>query len=441
MQTNTYAMDQSYALYEQSKETLCGGVASNLRSAMKPVPLFLESGSGARVFDVDGNEYIDYILGYGPLILGHSHSELLEALSHRLASGQQFGMQHRGEIELSRRLVQLVPNADKVAFSGSGTEAVMLAIRLARAYTGRSKVIRFEGHYHGWSDVIFTAFPMNAGAPASDMTALAGTNGQSAHALEDIIVVPWNDKDRLEAVLKKCGNEIAAIISEPVLCNSGCLHPLPGYLEWIRERTRDLGIVFILDEVITGFRVSPGGAQERLGIQADLVTMGKAIAGGFPLSAVAGRREIMDLISQGVVNHMGTLNGNVLSISAGILTLDILNRDEGAAYRHMEKMTERLVRGLKALLAGHGVAHTINSFGPVFHVMFTDQPEVRHFSEFLKRDAAGYSRFVEEALRQGVVLRPSGLWYVSAAHTEQDIDETLERLKKALLRLFPHRTS
>lgn len=387
---------------------------------MKPVPLFLDKGKGSRVWDVDGNQYIDYILGYGPLILGHSHPELLEYVSKAMQKGQQFGMQHQ------------VPCADKVAFSGSGTEAVMLAIRLARAFTGKQKVVRFEGHYHGWSDLVFTSFPTLG---AVTHPSAPGTQGQSPLALEEVLTVPWNDPEALITVMEEHGHEIAAVITEPVLCNSGCISPSEGYLELIRKLTKEHQAVFILDEVITGFPLTPGGAQERFGIAPDLATMGKAIAGGFALSCVAGRKEIMDLIAEGKAVHLGTLNGNMVSVSAGIATLNLLNRNGAEAYKKLESVSEALTDGLRELLVSKEIPHVINRIGAVFHLMFTDLEEVTTYSQFMARDSAACSAFAEAALQEGVLLRPSGLWYVSMEHTMEDVEETLARLNKAIDRM------
>jgi len=342
-------------------------------------------------------------------------------------------MQHIREIQLSQKIVELVPSADKVAFSGSGTEAVMLALRMARAFTQRQKVVRFEGHYHGWSDAIFTSFP--APGMSDGSSSLAGTAGQSVKALEDIILLPWNDADRLEEALKRHADEIAAVIMEPVMCNSGCLSPKPEFMAKLRRLTEQLGIVLIFDEVITGFRIGPGGAQEQLNILPDLTTMGKAVAGGFPLSVVAGKREIMDLISEGKVSHLGTLNGNVMSMAAGLATLSILNRDEGAAYGHMRRVADRLVAGIHELMEAKGLPHLINRFGPVFHVMFTKLSAVSTFDEFNQRDAGLYARFAQFALEEGLLVRPNGLWYISASHTDQDVDDTLNMVRRALARL------
>ncbi|WP_256757787.1 aspartate aminotransferase family protein [Cohnella sp. WQ 127256] len=426
------SLEKSEQLFRLSQQTLAGGVSSTLRNVMKPVPLYLEKAKGSRVWDVDLNEYLDYVMGYGPLILGHSDPELLEEVQKATLDGQQFGMQHWAEIELSRMIVDQVPCAEKVAFSGSGTEAVMLAVRLARAFTGKQKIIRFEGHYHGWYDGIFTSFPDTID---EDLSAYAGTQGQSENALKDILVVPWNDSKKLEAVMVEHGHEVAAIITEPVLCNAGCIYPVEGYMECIRRLTSEYGSLFILDEVITGCRVASGGAQEWLGIMPDLTTMGKAIAGGYSLSLVAGRREVMDLISEGRVAHLGTLNGNKVALSAGVATLNIINRNNGELFKRLERVSEALVEGLRVLLAAKEIPHVINRIGSVFHLMFTELKEVVHYSQFMARDAVKYSAFAEAALMEGVLLRPSGLWYVSAAHSMEDVQITLQRLESAIDRL------
>lgn len=429
--------ETSKRLLAESKKYLAGGVASSLRSAMKPAPLFAESGSGPRVRDADGNEYIDYLLAYGPLILGHAHPSLVEGVSDALRNGVTYGLQHKGEIELAKLLTELLPCAERVALSGSGTEAVMLALRLARAYTGKRKVVRFHGHYHGWSDAIFTSFPspdmrQSAAAGAADSHAAPGTGGQSELSLQDIILLPWNDAKTLEDVLRRYKDDIAAVITEPVMCNSGCIHPKPGYMQRMRDLTGELGIVMIMDEVITGFRLGLGGAHGKFGLMPDLVTVGKAMGGGIAISGVAGKADIMALIETGTVSHLGTLNGNCAATAAALATLGELGKNGGAAYRQMEQTADKLVQGIRSLLARRGIPGLINQAGPVFHLMFTDETEVEDFASFNKRDAARYARFAEQLLKEGVIVRSSGLWYVSAAHGEPEVESTLESVDRAL---------
>lgn len=431
--------DSSKAMLAEAKKYLAGGAASSLRSSMKPTPLYAAKGHGARVTDVDGNEYIDYLLAYGPLILGHANPVLTDAVVAAMNKGYTFGLQHDGEIELAKLLTEVLPCADKVCLSGSGTEAVMLALRLARAHTGKTKVVRFHGHYHGWSDAIFTSFPtpdMKSAASESDADAVQpGTAGQSAKSLEDVILLPWNDPEILEATLRAHAGEIAAVISEPVMCNNGCIAPLPGYLEKLRALTNELGIVFILDEVITGFRLSLGGAHGRFGIRPDLVTVGKALGGGIAISAVAGSAEIMKLVDTATVNHLGTLNGNGVSTAAAIATIGELSRNGGAAYAHLESLAVKLAEGIRDRFTKHGISGVVNQVGPVFHTMFTELAEVTNFDQFQTRDAAKYSRFAELMLDEGVLVRPSGLWYVSTAHGDAEVAQTLAAIDRVLARL------
>lgn len=433
-------IDQSLSKYEQAKKHLAGGVASSLRASQKPTPLYAESAKGARIRDVDGNEYIDYLLAYGPLILGHAHDGLTDAILSAMRKGYTYGLQHDGEIELANVLIDILPCADKVALSGSGTEAVMLALRLARAHTGKRKVVRFHGHYHGWSDSIFTSFP-GAGLAQSDndgQTAAVppGTQGQSENSLADIILLPWNDFAALENVLRVRAHEIAAVISEPVMCNSGCIQPKSGYLEHLRTLTKELGIVFILDEVITGFRLSLGGAHGRFGIKPDLVTIGKAMGGGIAISAVGGSAELMKHIDTAAVSHLGTLNGNSVATSAALATIRELKCDNGVVYDHMENLFIQLSEGIRELMHKHSIAGVVNQVGPVFHMMFIDVKEVTDFDTFNRRDGGKYVKFAELMLEEGVLLRPNGLWYISAVHEQADIEATLLAVDRALCKLI-----
>ncbi|MDF2670688.1 MAG: aspartate aminotransferase family protein [Paenibacillus sp.] len=424
---------------QQSKKVLAGGVASTLRGSMKPTPLYAESASGVIVRDVDGNEYIDYMLAYGPSLLGHANPELTERIHSALQRGYTFGLQHDGEIELATQLVSVLPCADKVVLSGSGTEAVMLALRLSRAYTGKSKVVRFHGHYHGWSDSIFTSFPspdmMQKATDSGNSLTPPGTKGMSENSLSDVILLPWNDVAALQATLEQHGDDIAAVISEPVMCNSGCIMPRPGYLEKMRELTEKYNIVLILDEVITGFRLGIGGAHGRFGIKPDLVTVGKALGGGIAISGVAGSKEIMALIDTEQVSHLGTLNGNTVSTAAALAIIEILQRNDGAVYGKMEGQAEALSASIRDLFTSHGFRGVVNQIGPVFHMMFIDRDEVSHFDEFQERNAGLYAKFAELMLDEGVLVRPNGLWYLSTVHEQNHIDATVTAIDQVFSKL------
>jgi glutamate-1-semialdehyde 2,1-aminomutase len=432
--------------YEKSKSKLqaahkhlAGGVASSLRASMKPTPLYASSAKGARLTDADGNTYIDYLLAYGPLILGHAPDVLIESVNQAMQQGFTYGLQHEGEIKLADLLADVLPCAEKVSLSGSGTEAVMLALRLSRAHTGKTKVVRFHGHYHGWSDSIFTSFPSSDMSQKDTNEAAQippGTFGQSTKSLEDIILLPWNDSKALESVLQAHGSEIAAVITEPVMCNSGCIQPKPGYLELIRSLTKELGIVMIMDEVITGFRLSLGGAHGRFGILPDLVIIGKAMGGGVAISAVAGSAAIMKLVDDGRVSHLGTLNGNSVSTSAAVTVIQELAKDNSSVYGQMEGLMIDLAQGIRRLFTKHGARGVVNQIGPVMHVMFIDASEVNDFDTFNTRDSAAYARFAEFMLDEGILVRPNGLWYISTAHTKTEIEETLNAVDRVLARLI-----
>lgn len=431
--------EKSITKLQAAKNHLAGGVASSLRASMKPTPLYAESAKGARIRDVDGNEYIDYLLAYGPLILGHAHDGLTDSVHQALLNGYTFGLQHEGEIKLANLLTTVLPCAEKVSLSGSGTEAVMLALRLSRAFTNKTKVVRFHGHYHGWSDSIFTSFPSSdMSQKTTDVEASQippGTFGQSENSLDDIILLPWNDPVALESMLRTRSHEIAAVITEPVMCNSGCIQPMPGYLELIRKLTEELHVVMIMDEVITGFRLGLGGAHGKFGILPDLVVIGKAMGGGIAISAVAGKAEIMQLVDEGKVSHLGTLNGNCVSTAAAIATISQLSQNNSAAYDQMEELFIELANGIRALFSKHNISGVVNQIGPVLNMVFIDTLEVNDFETFNKRDSAKYARFAEMMLNEGVLLRPNGLWYISTAHNKSDIEETLHAVDRVLAHL------
>jgi glutamate-1-semialdehyde 2,1-aminomutase len=402
-----------------------------LRSAAKPLPIFFTKAQGAHLWDVDGNIYIDYLLGYGPMILGHCHPAVEEAVIAQLRRGSTYGGQHVGEIELCRRITRLVPCAERVALVCTGSEAVQAALRLARAFTGRSRVLRFEGHYHGWIDTIHVS-PSSAGAAAQGLGHRPAQAGQSAAAQADVLQCPWNDLDALERVFATYGEEIAAAICEPVLCNGGVIAPAPQYLEELKRLCHRHGALLIFDEVITGFRLALGGAQERFGIIPDLCVLGKALGGGFPLSAVAGRADVFEPVADGRVAHLGTFNGNAVCTAAGIATLDVLTADAGVAYTRMEAVADRLVACLHREAAAAGLPLVVNHVGPVFHVFFTDLVKVTSWRDTLLADADRMGAFAAALATEGVWVRSNGLWYVSLAHGATEVAETETAISRAM---------
>jgi len=399
-----------------------------------PVPLYFVNGQGARLRDVDGNEYIDYALAWGPMILGYGHPALVEAIRGAAARPHCLGEQHELEILVAEKIQQLVPCAERVAFTSSGSEAVQLALRLARAFTGRNLILKFEGHYHGWVDGALVSYhsAREAAGPLENPNAVPGSAGQAPNASDNFIVAPWNRSEILEQVFARHGEQIAAAIMEPVLCNSGCLMPLDGYLAKALEICRRHGALLIFDEVITGFRMGLSGAQGFYGVTPDLATFGKAVAGGLPLSVVAGRREIMEQMFGGGVAFGGTFNGNPVSLAAAHATLDELSRDGGALLAQANERGRRLMAGLHAAAARRGVALTVTGFGAAMSLHFTSRSELIDYRDTLDDDRPALQRMLRSALEEGLHILPYGRLYVSAAHTDADIEETIGAFERVL---------
>jgi glutamate-1-semialdehyde 2,1-aminomutase len=423
-------------MLERSRRSLAGGVSSNVRAGKHPPPLFFERGQGATLYDVDGNAYIDYVLGQGPLILGHSPRSVLDAVGQALEKGQLYAGQHEMEIALSEKLQRLIPCAELVRYSNSGSEIVQAALRLARAYTGRGKVVKFEGHYHGWFDSVLISVhpPLDEAGPYATPHAVPGSAGQVRSVLDEVVVLPWNDLAAFEAAVKARAGEIAAVIMEPVMCNTSCILPGEGYLEGVQAVCRREGIVLILDEVITGFRLGLSGAQGYLGVTPDLATFGKAMAGGFPVSCLAGKKELMELIGQGTVNHSGTLNSNVMAMAATLATLEVLERE--GVYERLYELGGQLRDGLREVTKEMGVEARVEGPGPMVHLAFTDGEPVVDYRSFAEHsDMEEGHRFVELLLDEGVRFISRGLCYLSTAHTEEDIAFTLQAIRSALRKL------
>ena len=401
------------------------------------MPLYFEDGWGCRLRDVDGNEYIDYALAWGPLILGHRHPAMVDALRRQAEKPHLYGAQHELEFEVSERFQRALPCAERVAFTSSGSEAVQAVLRLARAYTGRHLILKFEGHYHGWVDSVLISYHPSAeqaGDPDYPNTVLA-SRGQTQNAAENVLVAPWNSVAAVERIFADRGRDIAAVITEPVLCNSGCLLPGDGYLKGLRDLSTKNRSLLILDEVITGFRMDLRGAQGHYGVTPDLATFGKAMGGGVPLSAFAGRKEILDLMYGGGVAYGGTFNGNPLSLAGARATLDELSKEGGEPLRHANRRGERLKARIRDSAEKHGVPLTITGFGAAFSLHFTSKATLTTYRDVLSDDAAMLKRFLLAALAEGVYLLPDGRFYVSVAHQESDIDETAAALDRVFARL------
>ena len=422
--------ERSIAAFTRAKNVIPGGVNSSVRAfkAVGGTPIFMKSGSGARLTDIDGNSYIDYVLSWGPLILGHTHPAVVKAVATAAASGSSFGTPTEAESDLAELIVSMVPSVERVRFTSSGTEATMSAVRLARGYTHRDKLVKFAGCYHGAADPFLIA----AGSSALTL-GVPNSPGVPKGTAADTIVVPFNDFNALDEVFVKFGSEIACFIVEPYVGNMGLVLPHHGYLEKIRELCTKHGALLIFDEVMTGFRVARGGVQERTGIMPDITTLGKVIGGGLPVGAFGGRADILaHLTPDGTVFHAGTLSGNPLAMAAGIATLKII-RDDATIYERLEVLTRLLTEGLAEIFQKHDVAHSVAHAGSMFGFFFTDGG-VSDLESALKADVALYAKFFHAMLDRGVYLAPAQFeaGFVSSAHTTRDIEATLVAADESL---------
>jgi glutamate-1-semialdehyde 2,1-aminomutase len=390
---------------------------------MDAPPIFFARGRGAWLWDVDGNDYVDYLLGQGPAFLGHSPEAVFSAVQEATRDGMVFGSRHHLEVEAAETMCEMLGWPDMVRFGSTGTEMIQAALRLARAATGRSRFVRFEGHYHGWLDNVLMT--VEGGRP------IPGSAGQLPTHLADAHVLPWNDVDAVARLLESEGDDVAAVVMEPMMLNAGAVAPRPGYLEEVRDLCRRRGVLLLYDEVITGFRLGPGGAVERFGVSPDLAVYGKAMGSGWPVAALAGRAELMELMSRGV-NHSGTFNANVMAVAATLATLRLLT--EEPPYERITYVGEQLVKGLRDLATGR-VPLRIQGVPMAFHASFGDEAEVWDYRGVAALDAEGYRGFAASLVQEGVWVANRGIWYVSAAHGEREVEATLERAGKAIQRL------
>jgi glutamate-1-semialdehyde 2,1-aminomutase len=399
---------------------LPGGVNSNVR--LDGPSLFFERGQGAWLWDVDGYDYVDYLLGQGPAFLGHAPEPILAAVTEASRRGMVFGAQHQLEVEAAELLCDNLGWPDMVRFGSSGTEVVQAALRVARAATGRTKFLRFEGHYHGWLDNVLMVYGREGPSPASE--------GQLARHLDDCIVIGWNDLDALEAVLESRGSELAAILMEPMMLNAGAIEPRPGYLEGVRSLCDRYGVVLIFDEIITGFRLAAGGAAERYGVIPDLATFGKAMAGGWPVGALVGRGELMKPIGTKKVNHSGTFNANVMSSAAVVATLQVLKEDP--PYERIERITADLTKGLHEVAEENSIPLRIQGVPGAFHASLSaTDVEVCEYRDLDRLDAHGYLDLADRMIASGIWVSGRGIWYLSSRHGEREVEVTLDRCREA----------
>jgi len=428
--------EKSRALLDRASRSLAGGVSSPFR-AHAPVPLHFEDGRGSRLKDADGNWYIDYTLGWGPNILGYRHPAIVESVRRAAEGPHTYGAQHELEFLVSEKIQSLVPCAERVSFTSSGTEAVQLAWRLCRAFTGRNLILKFEGHYHGWMDsALISCHPAGDEAgPRESPTPVAPSKGQVPNAVENVAVAVWNSLEAVERVMARRGGEVAAVVMEPVLCNSGGILPRPGYLEGVREIARKHGALLMFDEVITGFRLALGGAQQYYGVVPDISTFGKAVAGGLALSGVAGRAEILELTIHGGVAFGGSFNGNPIALAGSDATLGVLSADDGAALKHAHRVGQSIMEGIREAARRRGLPVLVAGFGTAFAVHFTRKPELVEYRDTLADDAGMLRRLVVALLEEGVYILPDGRLYVSVVHSDEDAKETVAAFDRAFARL------
>jgi glutamate-1-semialdehyde 2,1-aminomutase len=421
----------SGVLYTRAGKVVPGGAGSSARTAMfgwRPHPPFVSHGSGARIFDVDGNGYIDYLLGLGPMILGHRHPVVTTAVTRAVAEyGTCFGLPYELEVEAATKVVAAVPGIDMVRFTNSGSEAVGTAVRLARAYTGRRLIVRFEGHYHGWQDTVYWSNhvdPRLAG-PADRPRPVPSGPGVPAELSETLVVLTWNDPDSITRLMEERGEEVAAVITEPVVFNSGCILPQPGYLQLLREQTARHGALLIFDEVITGFRFARGGAQEYFGVTPDITTLAKSLGGGFPVAAVGGSRQVMSMIAEGRYSHSGTYNANVVACAAVSATMDVLS--EPGLYERQRVIGEQLAAGLTKLADQAALNATVSGLGTVLQIRFSDQVVTNWRDARRWGNDALYTRWFQELFLRGVLVHPSEYesLFLSMVHTAAETEETL----------------
>ncbi|EER46314.1 glutamate-1-semialdehyde aminotransferase [Actinobacillus minor NM305] len=426
-------MSKSEQLFEKAQKVIPGGVNSPVR-AFKGVggtPVFIEKAEGAYITDSDGKRYIDYVGSWGPMVLGHNHPAIIDAVLKAVPNGLSFGAPTESEITLAELVCKLVPSIELVRMVSSGTEATMSAIRLARGYTGRDKIIKFEGCYHGHSDSLL----VKAGSGALTLGQPSGP-GVPADFAKHTLTCTYNDLDSVREAFEQYPNEIACLIVEPVAGNMNCIPPKADFLQGLRELCTQYGTVFIIDEVMTGFRVALGGAQSYYGVTPDLTTLGKIIGGGMPVGAFGGKKEIMEFIAPtGPVYQAGTLSGNPIAMAAGLACLTELSK--AGNEEKLAAQTKTLAEGFKALADKHGVPLTVQYVGGMFGLFFTEQAEINNFQDVMKCDAAKFNRFFHLMLEEGVYLAPSAFeaGFMSLAHSEADIQATLEAADRALAKL------
>lgn len=424
-----YTYEKSEKLYERSLKSLAGGASSSFNMKEDSYPfLYFDHGCGSHIWDVDGNEYIDYLLGSAPLLLGHNPPAVLKAVKEQLERGWLYAGACELDFLLAEKLKEVIPCADLVHYANTGTEAVQVALRIARVYTGRKKIIKFEGQYHGWIDNVFFSIGSvrEKWGDRKRPNIVPMTGGQAESAGQDIIVLQWNDLDVVEEVLREHNDEIAAIITVPVMFGAGCgAMPKEGFLQGLRDLCTKSGVALIFDEILTGFRIALGGAQEYFDVVPDIAVYAKAISAGIPLACVAGKKPFMDMITEQKAMYPGTYNGNPIALAGGLAAISELQRDKGKVYQYLFHHGEKLANGLCEVADSYGESFLVNGIGPIMNTAFTERKTFTNYREACDQDIKKRERFAYELVRRGIRVGSDGQWYISAAHTSADIEKTL----------------
>ena len=424
---------KSAEMLSRAKKVLAGGVSSEFRKYNHPHAIFYTHGKGSHLFDVDGNDYLDFTLSQGPLILGHSHPHVLKSVADYSEEGQLFAGQHIREIELAETLNRLIPSAELMRFCLDGSEAVQTAFRVARAKTGKQKFLRFEGHYHGWLDNVawgISTPSVEALGSREHPNVYPWTAGLPEHSKDEFIILPWNDLELVKKTLAERHGEIAAIITEPIMCNNGCIMPAEGFHAGLRSLCDQYGIALIFDEVITGFRMSIGGSQKYFGITPDMSIFAKAMGSGYPISAIVGKREWMGLIEEAKVIHAGTMNSSNPTIAAALATIEVLEKEN--PYERMFRLGNKLMDGIRKAAADYNHNLLVQGPGPMFNIGFTNLEKVKDYRDTLTYDKAKLGKFIAAMHDERIRIIGRGLWYISTAHTEEDIDHAIKISSKVL---------
>ena len=422
--------ERSVRLFEKAKKLVAGGVSSQIRvNEPAEVPLFFTRAKGSKMWDADGNEYIDYIQGMGPNLFGHSPDFINKQVSEDMETGYVFAGQFERELEVAEIVLDMVPMKNAtVRFASSGTEIDQLLFRTMRAFTDRPKILKFEGHYHGWMDSVNWSVhpPLDKAGPEDAPVPVGESEGMDEATADGLVICQWNDLEKLEKVFADHPGEIAGVITEPILANTNCIVPAPGYMEGLQRICKENGALLAFDEVITGFRVARGGAQEYLGITPDLATYAKSMAGGFPIAMIVGRRDVMDLIGDGTVYHGGSFNSNVMSIAATYASLKHIQDRGDDFYRDLNGKGLRLMKELSDVAKSLESDLHVQGVGSVFSISFTTKQEITNWRDHARNcDDGKYKRFAEEMLKQGIRLSSNGRIHLSSAHTDEDIDKTI----------------